>query len=231
MQVKDRLRMIVSILVLSMFSVFGNLGLAGAREAEAVEDSATATSQTRTESSDDTTSEVEKELETRIEKHKSELKTKLSTAKQNSIKSKCKASQGKVSSISGRIKGLETSRTQVYKNLTTRLTTLSQKLKDKGVDTTDLNAQKAELSKKVDTFKTDRTDYKQAVSDLEKLDCVSDPTAFQASLEAARTARAKVADDAKAVRAYLNDTIKPTLKTIRQTLEATTKTEDNEGTN
>lgn len=227
---KDRLRMLVSILVLSMFCVFGNLGLATAREAEA-EDTTTATTQTRETTSTDSTTETENEVEARIEKHKSELKTKLTTAKQNSIKSKCKASQGKVSSISGRIKGLETSRTQVYKNLTTRLTTLSQKLKDKGVDTTDLNAQIAELSTKIDTFNTDLTAYKQAVSDLETVDCVSDPTAFQASLEAARTARTKTADDAKAVRAYLNDTIKPTLKTIRQTLESTTKTEDNGGTN
>lgn len=155
----------------------------------------------------------------RLAKRKAELKTKLDALKTTRIKKLCKASQGNLSSISGRIKGLETSRSHVYANLVQRLTKLGQILKDKGVDTAELDAQITELNTKIETFNTDLEAYKLAVSDLAAMDCAADPTAFQASLETARAARAKTAEDAMAIRTYLSDTIKPTLKDLRAQVE------------
>lgn len=161
----------------------------------------------------------------RLKQRKTELKTKVDAVKQARLKSKCKASQGGLSSIRGRIKGLETSRSHVYANLVDRLTKTSQKLKDKGVDTAELDVQITELDTLITTFNTDLTAYKLAVGDLADMDCVADPTAFQASLEAARLARTKTADDAKAIRTYLSDTIKPTLKDLRAQVEKESETE------
>jgi chromosome segregation ATPase len=165
------------------------------------------------------------ELKARLEKRKAELKTSINAAKQARIKSRCKASQGKLSSISGRIKGLETSRSQVYKNLINRLDNLSDKLAAKGADVATLDEQITQLETLIETFNTDLAAYKQAVADLADMDCVADPTAFQASLDAARTARAKTHESAKAVRSYLTGTIKPTLKDIRAQLEPAEETE------
>ena len=160
-----------------------------------------------------------KALAERLAKHKTELKTKLSTAEKVRLQAKCKAAQGLVSSLSGRIKGIETSRGQVYKNIVDRLTSLSEKLKNKGVDTTELNADIATLQGKIDTFNTDLATYKQDVSDLAAMDCKADPDGFKAALEAARAAKQKVHDDGLAIRSYVNDTIKPLLKNIRAELE------------
>jgi hypothetical protein len=171
----------------------------------------------------ETTDEI-KSLADRIAKHKLEFKTKLTNVEKLRVQSKCKASQGLVSSLTGRIKGIETSRGQVYKNIITHLTSLSEKLKNKGVDTTTLNDDIAVLQDKMDTFSTDLAAYKLAVSDLNIMDCKADPDGFKASLEAARAARQKVNEDGKAVRGYITDTIKPLLKTIRAELE-TDKTE------
>lgn len=179
------------------------------------------------ESSTTTTTETEKTLAERIAERKAELKTKLTNAEKTRLQAKCKAAQGLVSSVSGRVKGIETSRTQVHKNLINRLTSLSEKLKNKGVDTTELNADIATLQTKIDSFNTDLTTYKQAVSDLAEMDCKTDPDGFKASLEAARAAREKVTQDSLAIRGYVNDTIKPLLKTIRAQLEAD-KTEGNQ---
>jgi hypothetical protein len=49
---------------------------------------------------------------------------------------------------------------------------------------------------------------------MNAVDCVADPVGFKAALEAARTSQATVLKDIKAIRAYVNDTIKPTLQAI-----------------
>lgn len=155
------------------------------------------------------------DLKSRLEKRKAEMKTKVDAAKQARLKSRCKASQGNLSSISGRIKGLETSRSQVYQNLLNRLNKLSEKLAAQELDVAELNTQITELSGLITTFNTELAEYKQTVADLAEMDCVAEPIAFQASLEAARTARAETAEAAKAVKAYLKETIKPTLSQLR----------------
>lgn len=184
--------------------------------------SPTTTSTTpKTETGDDAKSILD-----RVTQRKTELKTKLTALETTRIKTKCKASQGNLSSEKGRIKGIETSRSEVYTNLLNRLNDLSDKLKVKGIDTTSFNADIATLKTKIDTFNTDLTAYKQAVSDLAGMDCATDPAGFKASLDAARASLKKVTDDAAAVRSYLTDTIKPLLKTIRGTLEKMENTSD-----
>lgn len=192
---------------------------------QAVEDNQTDETLT-TETTTGTTADVtnKQALANRIAEHKELIKTKISNAKKLRIQSKCKAAQGKVSSVEGRIKGLETSRAQVYKNIINRLTKLSEKLKAKEVDTTELNADIVVLQEKMTKLNTDLAEFKQIVGDLAAMDCATDPDGFNAALEAARTARQQVHQDGLDVRAYINDTIKPLLKTIREQL-ATTETE------
>lgn len=167
-------------------------------------------------------------LQARLAERKAALKTRLDAAKQARIKNRCKPAQGKLNSIRGRVKGLETSRTQVYENLVSRLNKMSEHLETKGVDTTELDGQIAELVILVETFNTDLAAYKEAVSDLAAMDCVADPTGFQASLEAARAARTKVAEDAKAIRTLLSDSIKPTLVDLRKSMESGGTEEESE---
>lgn len=155
------------------------------------------------------------DVKRRVAERKEALKTRLTAAKQARIKNRCKASQGKLGSLQGRITGLETSRAQVYQNLTNRLTRLSEQLATHNVDVTELNTQITELTTLTEAFTTDLTAYKTAVADLAAMDCESDPEGFQASLESAREARAKAAESAKAVRTYLAETIKPTIKELR----------------
>lgn len=174
----------------------------------------TTTNTTSTQTSDDKLTPQQ-----RLDKRKAEMKLKLTTVEQNRIKSKCMAAQGLLSSIDGRVKGIETSRANVYKELIDRLTDLSTKLKNQGVDTTELNTEITALNAKIATFKTDLAAYKLAVSDLAGMDCKTDPVAFKSSLEAARADKLKVAADALAIRDYVTKTIKPTLVSLRQQVE------------
>ncbi len=162
----------------------------------------------------------EKTLQEHIQKRKAVLKTKLAAAEKLKIQNKCQASQGKVSSVHGRIKGLETSHGKVYNNITTHLEELSEKLKNKGADTAELDADITELKAKIETFKADLIAYKDSVEVIKGIDCKQFPELFKETLEDARADLKKVQEDALAIKAYVKDTIKPLLKTIKASLEA-----------
>jgi len=173
-----------------------------------------------------TAEQKKQELLDRLNKRKTELKIKLTTAAKTRLQNRCKAAQGLLSSLEGRIKGIETSRTQVYGNLEERLEKLSAKLKEAGLDTTTLDSQLETLSQKIDIFETDLAAYKQAVADLAAMDCEADPEAFKASLEEARTLRLKLHQSSLDIRIYVKETIKPTLAQLREQLK--TKSEGEE---
>lgn len=163
---------------------------------------------------------VQPTLAGRVAKYKAGYKARLTFSQQARLKLRCKAAQGKVASLTGRIKGIETSRDTVYKNILERLDSLQTRLQQKDIDTTDLQVDIANLRLKIDGFKTDLAAYQQTVTDLSAIDCTADPTAFRAALEAARTARQKVADDTKGIHTYLTVNLKQTLSKLRAKVAA-----------
>ena len=162
-------------------------------------------------------------MHTRVEKEKTDLKIKLSTADQERIKTKCKTSQGVVKTEGENVGSRAPGRTKAYEETLTKLNALVVKLKAKNVDVTELQAEITALQAKITTFQTDLTAYRVTLTDLKSVDCTTDPTAFKAALETARTALNKVILDATAIKTYAKDTIKPRLQKIRATLEASEK--------
>lgn len=186
----------------------------------AVEGTDNTTNPTTTQTTEQSTNNAQaaqkkQELQDRLQKRKDALKLKLTTVEQKRLQTRCKGAQGSISSVKGRISGIETSRGQVYGNLVDRLNKLAGKLDDKGANTLELKTEITELQAKVTTFNTDLATYKTAVADLADMDCAADPTAFKASLEEARADLKKVREDGLAIKTYVNETIKPTLKKIR----------------
>lgn len=167
------------------------------------------------------------DIKNRSEKRKSEfLKTRLTNVQTNRLQSRCKNSQGTLRSVEGRIKGIETSRHQVYGNLIDHLKNLSSKLNTQDIDTTQLDEQIKFLEEKIASFRAALDEYKQAVSDLADMDCEADPEAFQAALEQARDLRKTLFTSGQEVKQDVRETIKPTLAAIRAELVAS---EENNG--
>lgn len=157
----------------------------------------------------------------RVKGRVSELKVKLTAAETLRLKTKCVTAQGLVKSLDTRLDNGVTARSKAYDELLSHLDALIVKFKAAKVSTDDLEAQRAVLKTKVDTFKTDLVKYKIALSDTQGLGCVADPSGFKASLLAARTSRATVAADALAIRTYVTGTIKVTLAKIKDNLAPT----------
>ena len=200
--------------------IAGNVALAV--DGAAASPTSTTPSTTSTPTTTTLTAQQKADLAKRLADRKTQLKIALTAAELSKYKTKCVGAQATINTLGVRVKGIETSRTQVYGNITDDLTKLSTKLKTKGLGTTTLDGEITTLKTKVTTFTTDLTSYKQDVADLKDMDCVADPTAFKASLDAARTAHDKVAKDAADIRTYLTATVKPTLKDLRTQLAAKT---------
>jgi hypothetical protein len=164
---------------------------------------------------DTTTADYKAKLQERLAKRKEEAKTKLTKAQEKRLTARCKAAQGLIQSISANAKQANTSRSEVYSKVVARMTKLSASLKSQGVDTTKLDADITELTTLVTTFETSMVDLRQSAVDLSGMDCATDPSGFKASLESLRKSRETVAKNSADIRAYIKDTLKPELETIK----------------
>lgn len=168
-------------------------------------------------------------IDARVKLRKTERNTKLSAAQLKRLPTVCKAAQGKAAAAQARVNELQKSRPEIYTNLLARLASLASKLQANNVDTKPLQAEITSLQSQVEVFKTDLTTYQLSVNDLVALNCLTDPTGFQASLDAARDQRDKLQQESTAIKAYVTITIKPTLKSIHDELARSDITSKVEG--
>jgi hypothetical protein len=150
----------------------------------------------------------------RIGKYKLTLKVQPTAAEQIKIKANCKAAQVKGRILSAQINQKVVLRSAAYVSVTGKIDSLITDLKAANVDTTKLQTESDALQKLITTYGTDLKAYQENITDMNAVDCVADPVGFKAALETARASQATVLKDIKAIRAYVNDTIKPTLQAI-----------------
>ena len=173
----------------------------------AVADTATTESTTRT---------------TRVEEYKKTLKEALTTAVKTRIMERCVAAQAIVKTKITNNSAITTARTAAYNEVVKDLQAIVTKAASatNPADTTTLQANITVLQTKITTFTTANTTYQQALTDLSVLDCKTDPTAFKAALEVARTDQLAVLTSAKDIRTYLTGTVKDTLKELKTKLDS-----------
>lgn len=162
-----------------------------------------------------TTTTTTETITQRVGKYKQSLKNQPTAAEQAKIKLNCKAAQVKGRVLSTQISQKIVIRSAVYVSITNKLNTLVTDLKASNVDTAALETQRDALQKLITTYGTDLKTYQENIADMNAIDCVTDPVGFKAALEAARSSQAIVLKDIKAIRTYVNDTIKPTLVDLK----------------
>ena len=217
----------ISILVVFMILIIGPVKIpAQANETDGA--TASPPSEGQQDVKEDTSSpDYQAKLKERLAKNKEAAKTNATKAQQTRIKARCKSAQGKITSVNANIKTFRTARIEVYNNVIARLNELNTKLKSAGADTVELDKQIIELQALVNSFQVNVTELNQAAADLANMDCAADPSGFKAALEVMRTERKSVSDESAAIRAYITDTIKPSLQLIRQSIEKPEEAESN----
>lgn len=151
----------------------------------------------------------------RLESNKKQFAVKLNPSDEARLKARCKLAQTKGKTLADNIAKNNTARVEAYSKITIRLDKLIKKMQDENIDSKTLESQTKELNNLISTYNANLKLYQTALSDLNEIDCVTDPTAFKVSLEASRAARAVVAKDAAAIRTYVSGTIKTTLTTAK----------------
>ncbi len=192
----------------------------------------------QTETTTETSTEVTtKENETaeqkttrtaRIEEYKKNLKAKLTEASKALVATRCEKAQGVAKTRNEKDLTNLRGRTTAYSKIVAGLERTSERLSEKSLDVSTLDSNIATLKTKIENFNTLETTSRQALQDLTLLDCKSDPEAFKAALEAARTARQNAQAAAKEVRSYLKDVVKETLKSLKAELEQQSTTKEEE---
>lgn len=165
------------------------------------------------------TADQEKQRTDRVTQRKAELKTRLTTAQQKRVQSRCKNAQTLLKVTIEKTTKVQSNRDKIHADLLDKLTRLEAKLAASSVDTTEFKTQIASLKTQIDTFKTDSATYLQAAQDTAALDCQADPVGFKASLETSRAALKKLQADAVAIRTTFAQEIKPRLAAAKTELE------------
>ena len=167
------------------------------------------------------------DMKKRLEENKAALKTKLDTASIKRITTKCKNAQGIVKGAETSANAISTNRGKAYTKISESVQKLIDKLKADGKDTAELETALAAAKIKAEALSTKMKTYEQTLADLHELDCVADPTAFQAALESARTQRDGVKVAAVDLRTYVSTTLKEAVRKFRPvTTTETPKADD-----
>ena len=162
----------------------------------------------------------ESDRQQRINERKEALQIQLNEVAQRRVRARCRASQAQLRRVELRVAGVSARRERIYNTLTERLASLSEKLQVQGIDTTEYDEQINELNAKIEAFYLNLAQYETVVSDLASMDCAADPEGYRASLEEARTLRARSVQTAQEIRTYLQETIRTTLQSVRGQLES-----------
>lgn len=206
---KDRARLVMSIIFLSPFIALSVTALQGVVRAE-------------TEPTDQQvpTEEMKAAKEKRIAERKVKYKDRYTKTQLQRTQARCAAAQQKVGTIKTRIVAVEKTRSERYATLVERLESAGQKLKVYGMDTIQYDSYVNELKTKVATVQQAFTEYNTALGDASEIECSGNAESFLASLEEARTIQQLLRKQSSEIRLYLNQTIKPALSTMQQNLQS-----------
>lgn len=166
---------------------------------------------------------VAQNIQSRIKARKEKSQRRLSQLESRIVKPKCQTASTLIKQSQPRVNNFASQRTRLYSQTVDRLRSFSPKLKSANLDTATYDSQIARLQTKFDSFSSEVSAFKQAVDDLVAMDCSTDPEGFVITLLDAKARRLAVIEKGKDFRAYIKDTIKPTLVSFRSQLNTQTE--------
>lgn len=159
-------------------------------------------------------------LEQRVAQRKAERGTALIEKDFKRLLTTCVAAQIKLRVIQKDDVAMFAKRTRVYGAIDSKLWIVTGQLKLANQDTFQLQKQHQDLVGKIGNFQTIATDYRQALDDTVVMNCQADPNGFKALLDTTRIYYTQLHAQSTATQAQILNTIKPTLKTHINDLQA-----------
>lgn len=218
-------------LALSLSIIIGVPIFIGAQEDNQVSTETTESTDITTETTEVKTAETRlKERIDRLTAAKEKMTEKLASTEEKNIISKCESSQKIIEKLQTNLATAVEIRQSKYTEITNKLNDLSIKLSVAGVDIVELNAAIAVVESQSKLVVAAVETYNTYLSDLSLLEsCETDPAGFKALLGAARQQRNEVVTLSNNVKKYINEFVKPVLRSMRTTLDSTLNTGEGEG--
>ena len=217
----------IKLLVVALF--LGVLTFAGPVFAES---ETTSTDHTDTTMQDSTSAEDKRA--SRIAEYKQIMADKLTEAQTKRLTNKCKSAQGLVTSYHAKLNNVIANRKKVYMEIGDKLDSLITKLQNAGIDTTKLETARDDIKSEAQALSDSLDSYDIVLSDLESMDCESDPEGFKAALEDARDLQNKLREQATEFRRFATTELREIIKELRSELELkqqSTQADDTNTTN
>ncbi len=208
---REKIKIVFLMLVISFFSM--NAPVFAETEKTTTDEVLQTTSQT---AEDDKSAG----REARVKSYKEKASTKLAEAQSKRLKTRCKAAQGKVTSLRARVNNVVTNRKKVYQEVGDKLDTLLAKLVAAELDTTKLETARADMRAELVTLTESLNAYDTVLTDLMAMDCEADPDTFQSALLSAREMQVALRTQASEFRSFATTELKAILKDVRSQLEA-----------
>ncbi len=156
----------------------------------------------------------------RVSKYKAALGREVNNAEQTRMRLRCAVAQANAKALADRLATAQQNRNAAYDAILTKLDELVGRLDEQAFEITALQNNVTTLRRKIDSYKKNMNNYQLAVSDMATVDCSADPTAFIAALEAARKSHQAVLPEIPDIRAYITNTIKPSLTQVRGQIQS-----------
>jgi hypothetical protein len=150
-------------------------------------------------------------LNQRVAQRKGEQRIKLNTNDKQRIQFQCTLAQSKLRTMGDTYSSSSDNRDKVYHQIDAALWIIIGKLKVAGKDTFSLEQQRTGYIKRVKAFENQSEEFQQVIKDMLAMNCKADPTGFKALLETARDYNAQIRSSFISIKAYLVDTVQPTI--------------------
>ncbi len=169
--------------------------------------------------SEDVTSEARAEQrKQRVDAAKEKAQAKLTRIEQKKIEDVCKSSQVVIDQLQSRVTKVVEMRQTKYADISSNLTSLSEKMGVAGIDTTELDLVITDIQTSISTSIESLESYDTLLTDISSIDCQSDPEGFKALLSEARTQRKAYIEQANETKNNLKDALKPLLEKLKDNL-------------
>jgi hypothetical protein len=139
-----------------------------------------------------------------------------STKSRERALAQCEKVESKFTDRSGKQEKLGKSHEQQYAQLSSRLTDLIARANAASYDTTQLVTLQAELTVKVNKFKTGKAAYQAALEKTKTYVCGSSEGDFEDALNAARTLQKQVRADVRDIHLFVKNQLKPAVRALKK---------------
>ncbi len=139
---------------------------------------------------------------------------------------RCDLAEGRISNKISKFDENKENHIERYKHIKEAVSNLVSRLKEKGLDTGNLEKYLTELDSKINDMASDYQAFISKLKETQSFACGESNGDFASKLNEAKAARLTVWQDAVEIRKYIIETIRPEMKRLRDELQ-TKSTENN----